>query len=559
MSSASSNNGKGDESGADSSSNSPAAPAAESSGDAERKQITGRAGIVAAGTLFSRLLGLGRDQVLAAVFTRAETDVFFIAFVLPNVLRQLLAEGAVQTAVLPVLAETREKQGEEEARRFFRAIRGLSLSALVLVTVLGVVGAPLLVELWAPGYKDIPGQFERTVELSRWLFPYILCMGTAALGVAALNTYKRFVVTSFAPALLNVAFIACAAVLPGVLGAQGMEQVYALAFGALIGGVLQVVAQWPSLKAIGYFQRPSFDFKHPGVREVLRRMGPVLIGLGVYYVDVLLARRFLSELEVGSQSYFNYALRLTDFPQGIFVMALQSATLPSLAALWARGEKEEVEKTLAYGLRLSLFVGFAATAGIVALAEPIVVLIFQRGEFDAVASRETGKALMALGLHIWMVAAVRQLVATYYAIGDTKTPVLVAGVDLVAFVVLALLLRGPFGHVGICLAVVGSSGVQLVLLWVLLKRRLDNLRLGEVLGSGVRSLVAAAVAAGAGWATAGAISEQVGVDWFSRLLPGLGGALVFGATFLAAARVVRSPELEVVGGGLWRKLRRRAS
>ncbi|MCA9639187.1 MAG: hypothetical protein KC492_00800, partial [Myxococcales bacterium] len=264
---------------------------AKTSGDEERRQITGRAGVVAAGTLASRGLGLVRDQVLAGIFTRAETDAFFVAFLLPNVLRQLLAEGAVQTAVLPVLAETREKQGEAEARRFFRAMRGLSLTILVVVSVAGVLGAPYLVELFAGGYHQYPGQFERTVTLARWVFPYIFFMGTAALGVAALNTYRRFVATSFAPALLNVAFIFFALALPGWLGASGYERILAMAFGALIGGVLQVIAQWPSLRAIGYFERPSFDFRHPGVRQALKRMGPVLIGVGVYYVDVILARR----------------------------------------------------------------------------------------------------------------------------------------------------------------------------------------------------------------------------------------------------------------------------
>ncbi len=534
------------------------ASATQLSGDEERRQITGRAGVVAAGTLASRGLGLVRDQVLAGVFTRAETDAFFVAFLLPNVLRQLLAEGAVQTAVLPVLSETREKHGEAEARRFFRAMRGLSLIILLVVSVAGVLGAPYLVELFAGGYHQYPGQFERTVTLARWVFPYIFFMGTAALGVAALNTYRRFVATSFAPALLNVAFIVFALALPGWLGARGDERILAMAFGALIGGVLQVVAQWPSLKAIGYFERPSFDFRHPGVRQALRRMAPVLVGVGVYYVDVVLARRFLSELDLGSQSYFAYALRLCDFPQGIFVMALQTATLPSLASLFARGEREEVAKTFSYGMRLALFVGFAATAGVVGLAEPLVVLIFQRGEFDATSAHETARSLMALGLHIWMVAAVRQLVAVFYAMGDTRTPVLVAALDLAAFVALALLLRGPFGHVGVSLAVAGSSGVQMVLLWYWLGKRLGHLGNFEILKSGARSALAALLAAGGAYWIAQLVKGAVGSDWFSRLLPGLAGAGVFCAIFLVAARLLGSEELTAIGRPLLRRMRRRA-
>ncbi len=533
-----------------------AAQAQQAAGDEERKQITGRAGVVAAGTLASRALGLVRDQVLAGIFSRAETDAFFVAFLLPNVLRQLLAEGAVQTAVLPVLSEVREKQGEAEARRFFRAMRGLSLVLLVGVSVLGVLLAPQLVDLFAGGSRQYPGQYERTVSLARWVFPYIFFMGTAALGVAALNTYRRFVATSFAPALLNVAFVVFALALPGWLGAHGYERILAMAFGALIGGALQVVAQWPSLKAIGYLERPSFNFRHPGVRQALRRMGPVLIGVGVYYVDVILARRFLSELDLGAQSYFAYALRLCDFPQGIFVMALQTATMPSLALLFARGDRAEAAKTFAYGMRLALFVGFAATAGVVALAEPLVVLIFQRGEFDALSARETGRSLMALGLHIWMVAAVRQLVSVFYAMGDTRTPVVVAAFDLLAFIGFALALRGPLGHVGISLAVAGSSFVQMLLLWFWLSKKLGPLGNGEIFKSGLRSAASALIAAGGAYWVSRGVLAQVGSGWFSRLLPGLAGSAVFCVLFLGAARALKSEELTAIGGPLLRRLRR---
>ncbi|MBX3182003.1 MAG: murein biosynthesis integral membrane protein MurJ [Polyangiaceae bacterium] len=534
-----------------------AADEAARRGDQERREITGRAGIVAAGTLASRALGLVRDQVLAGVFSRAATDAFFVAFLLPNVLRQLLAEGAVQTAVLPVLSQTRERSGEAEAKRAFRALRGLSLIALSVVSVLGVLAAPLLVDLFAGGFRQHEGQYERTVSLARWVFPYIFFMGTAALGVAALNTHRRFVATSFAPALLNIAFIVCALALPGWLGARGTDQIFAMAFGVLIGGALQVVAQWPSLKKIGYLSLPSFELRHPAVREALRRMGPVLIGVGVYYVDVILARRFLSELDVGSQSYFAYALRLCDFPQGIFVMALQTATLPSLSALFARGELGEVAKTFSYGMRLSLFVGFAATLGVVFLAEPIVVMIFQRGQFDAEAARETGRSLAALGLHIWLVAAVRQLVAVYYAMGDTRTPVVVAALDLAAFVALALALRGPLGHVGVSLAVSGASLVQMLLLWAWLGRRLPGIDHLGVMRSGARSLLASLLAGLGAWLLVAQLAGLTSQGALARLVPGLVGCVSFVVLFLVAARLLKSEELSAIGGPLIRRLRRR--
>lgn len=524
-----------------------------SSAEAERKKITGRAGIVAAGTLFSRVLGLVRDQVLAAVFTRAATDAFFVAFTIPNVLRQLLAEGAVQNAVLPVLAKTREQEGDEAARQLFRALRGLSLLILSVVTVVGVALAPQLVELFAGGFHAHAGQYERTVTLTRWVFPYIFFMGTAALGVAALNVNQRFVATSFAPALLNVAFVVCALALPDLIGARGHDRTLALAAGVLLGGLLQVVAQWPSLRAIGYLGLPSFDFALPGVRDALRRMGPVLLGLGVYYIDVVLARRFLSDLGVGAQSYFGWALRLCDFPQGIFVMALQSATLPSLALLVARGDEQEVAATFAYGMRLALFVALAASVLFVVLAEPVVALIFQRGHFDAESTRETAKALAAQGLGIWMVAAVRQLVGVYYALGDTRTPVVVAAVDLGVFVLLALSLKGSLGHVGISLAVSGASAAQMLLLWFGLSRRLPTTRAKEILGSALRTLVATAPAAAAGFLVARLLAPAPGASALRVLWPGLGAVGAYGVVFLIAAWFVRSEELRSLVDGLRRR------
>jgi len=535
---------------------------------AERRALTSRAGIVAAGTLVSRILGLGREVVLAGLFSRAETDAFTVAFTIPNTLRQLLAEGAVNTAVLPVLAKTREEEGEAAARRFFEAARGLSLIVLSAVSILGVVCAPFLVELFAKGADAVPGQHERTVLLTRWVFPYIFFMGTAALGAAALNSAKRFAVTAFAPALLNVSCIAFALALPSLLAARGEEPVLAMAFGALAGGALQVGAQWPSLIRIGYFTRPRLDLAHPRVKEALRRMGPTLLGLGIYFIDVLLARRFLSELGLGPQTYFAFALRLCDFPQGIFVMAIQTAALPSLALLAAKNDKEGLESTYAFGVRLTLFVAIGATVLFVTLAGPIVALVFQRGQFDAHASQQTARALVAQGLGIWMVAIVRQLVAVFFACGDTRTPVVVSFVDFCAFVLFAQVLRGPLGHVGIGLAVTGSSAVQMLLLWWRLGSHLDSLRLAEIARSAGKTLCAALAAAlvavpvarliGAAETRGGRIFAGGASTATERFLAGASSAAAFVVVFFGVAHLLRSEELSTVLAAARRRRDRRS-
>jgi putative peptidoglycan lipid II flippase len=498
----------------------------------------GRAGVIGAGTLASRVLGLMRDMALAAVFDRDATDAWWVAFTIPNALRSLLGEGAVTSAVVPVLSEKLANDGDEAARRFFARIRGASLVALVVATVLGVVFAGPLTTLFAGGYRDRPGELERTATLTRIVFPYILFMGTAALGMAALNANRRFAVAAFAPALLNVAMLAAAAF--AYCGWRGSGGVEVLAYGALAGGALQVAAQWPALRRIGYVGLPSFVVDED-VRKVLRRIAPLTLGIGIYYVDLVLSRRFLSEMGPGAQSYFSWAMRLCDFPQGIFVMALSTAALPSLSTLAARGAKDELAKTWAHGMGLAMFVAVPASVAFVAMGEPIVAVLFQRGHFDAVAAHETARALAWQGGAIWTVAAVRQTVPALYALGDTRLPVAVSALDLCAFITLALLLRGPMGHVGVSVAVAGSSAVQMALLLAGLKWRLGRVHARALGISVLRTLGASALAGVAGWSAAG-------------MAGGLAGMVAFGAVFLLAGWGMKAPELEEILGAVGRRL-----
>jgi putative peptidoglycan lipid II flippase len=526
-------------------------------GERERRRLVARAGVVGAGTLASRVLGLFRDMALAAIFDRAATDAWWVAFTIPNALRSLLGEGAVSSAVVPVLSKKLDAEGDAGARRLFARVRGASLVALSAVTVLGILLARPLTDLFARGYRERPDEFERTVSLTRAVFPYIFFMGTAALGMAALNVKRRFAVAAFAPGLLNVALLAAAFALPGAFRSRGIDPVLALALGALLGGILQVAAQWPALRAVGYTGWPAFVLDDD-VRDVLRRIAPLTLGIGVYYVDLVLSRRFLSELGLGAQSYFSWAMRLCDFPQGIFTMALSTAALPSLSALAAKGARDELAETWAHGMALALFVALPASALLVAVGEPIIVTLFERGEFDGRAAHETARALLWQGGAVWTVAAVRQTVPALYALGDTKTPVVVSAIDLTAFIVLALTLRGPLGHVGISVAVAGSSLVQMALLLVGLKWRLGAIRAKRLGRSAARTVAVSAVAAVAGWAAARLATPDVVSSAATRAAPGIVGVGVFAAVFLAGAWGMRSPELEEILAAMTRRLRRTA-
>jgi putative peptidoglycan lipid II flippase len=339
-----------------------------------------------------------------------------------------------------------------------------------------------------------------------------------------------------------------------VLTLRGLDPVHALTIGALAGGVAQVVAQWPSLHKLGFLRRPILDLADPGVKDMLRRIGPMTFGVGVYYVDLTLSRRFLSELGPGAQSYFTWAMRLCDFPQGIFVMALSTAALPSLAALAARGEIDEIGKTFAHGMRLAMYVAIPASVAFVALGEPIVVTLFERGAFDAAAARETARALAWQGGAIWTVSAVRQTVPVFYALGDTRTPVIVSVLDLAAFIACAIALKGTMGHVGISVAIAVSSTVQMALLVALLKRRIGTLRGRELAGSMARTAGASAVAAVAGWAVAAGIAPLL-VGKLTRMVPGVAGFGVFVVAFVVAAHVLGSEEQRLLVAGVKRRIR----
>jgi putative peptidoglycan lipid II flippase len=528
-------------------------PERKSFGDREREKLTGRASIVGAGTLLSRVFGLVRDQVLTAVFTPAMTDAFIVAFKLPNMLRRILGEGLVQSAVLPVLTETREKYGDDHAREFFRAFRGLSWTVLLCVSVAGVVAAPWLVDVFAPGYLDRPEQHARTVSLVRWIFPYIFFMGTATLGMAALNSYRRFVVTSFAPTLLNVSMIASAVALPTWFRSMGIDPIMALVPGVLLGGLLQVLAQWPSLRAIGYLRVPRISLAHPAVKQALGRMGPTLFGSGVYWIDVLISTVFLSELPTGSQSYFNWAMRLCDVPQGVFALALSTAALPTLSSLFARGEHEEVSRTFTYGMKLALFVAIPATLLFVSAATPLIVALFERGEFGPSAATQTAHALMAQGLGIWAVAANRQLVTVFYAAGDTRTPAMVAVVNLTVFVGTSLALMGPLGHVGVGLAVSAASITQMVFLWVIVNRKHVVAPARSLLPSVGKTLIASIAAVAVGWIVAQLTDPLLGGSVFVRFVPGVLITLAFGVTFLVAAWLLRSDEFIIFRDAITRR------
>jgi putative peptidoglycan lipid II flippase len=520
---------------------------------AEDVRITRRAGLVALGTLSSRVLGAARDAVIAASFTLAGTDAFFVAFTIPNTLRQVLGEGAVTAAFIPVFARVDEHEGRDAARRYYAGFTGTLFTLLAAASAVGVLAAPLWTALYAAGYLRDPAKFQLTVELTTLVFPYLVFAGIAALQAGALNALGRFFTASFSPALLNVCMIAAPWLFVPLALELGLPAIAALALAALAGGALQVLVQIPGVRAAGLRDVPRLGFRDPAVRESLGLMVPLIFGSGIYQINILLSRLLASLLPAGSQSFLYYGQRVIEIPLGVLTLAVASAALPSLARLGQRGEHEQAKAALRHSLQLSLFVAIPASAALIALAHPTVAVLFGRGEFGAFQVAETARSLAFMAGGIWAVAAVQALTRMFYAYGDTRTPVLCSATNLVCFLAISTFGMNTLGHAAIALGNTGAACVQLALLTVLLRRKIGALGGRELLGaagrsllaSGVMAFVASDLAALGDWTRGGNDPRNLAVY---ALAAGLGLAVYVAASYLLGSR-----ELQQIGALLRRK------
>lgn len=512
----------------------------------ENYTITRRAGLVACGTLTSRLLGAVRDAVIAASFTVGLTDAFFVAFTIPNALRALLAEGAINNAVIPVLSEVKEKRGESRAREFFASLTGMMLLILTVVSLLGVIFAPQLVTLYAAGFKAEPHKFETTVTLARIVFPYLFFIGIAALSTGALQTLKNFFIPAFAPAFFNISMIVAPIIFVPLVVAFGMPAIISLPIGALVGGLLQSLFQFPSLIKVRMFNRPRLNLDDRYVRKVLRLMVPLILGIGVYQINILLTRLLASYLPSGSQSYLFYGQRLVEIPQGMFALAIASATLPSIASLRNRGFHEQAKQTFIYSLRLSLFVSIPASTFLAIMALPTVTVFFGRGAFRTEMVMETSRSLIWMAAGVWAIASNRNIVQMFFAYNDTRSPVLCSALNLLVFVTVSVLLIGSSGHVGIAAATSCAAMVQLMSLLILLHRRIDGFDLKSILLSvGRCSIASCTMAVLLFFISSYGKWEQGGNDPIN-ILVFVGSLVTAGIGYLSAAYLLKVPELREI-------------
>lgn len=512
---------------------------------AGQSDIARRAGLVAFGTLLSRISGAFRDAAIAATFTLAATDTFWLAFTIPNALRVLLGEGAVSAAIVPVYTDARTKEGEAVARDVYAKLLGAMSLLLSGVSVLGVLAAPLLVTLYAAGFHETPGLFDETVLVTRIVFPYILLVGLGAVAQGGLNANGRFFAAAFAPALLNIALALAPFLLLPLISENGLPSSVALAVAAMIGGVLSLLVVLPELSRAKLLVAPRLALSDPYVRRAMALLGPLVLGLGVYQLNVAVSRQFSSFLPRGSLSYFYYAQRLVEIPQGMFALAIASATLPAIASAASRGDEAEAKQLFRKSLRLTLVVAVPSTVALAVLAEPVVAVLFGRGLFDASAIRETGRSLLFQGLGVWAVASIRTIVPMFHGRKDTRSPVIASATNLVVFALTTWLLIGTFRHVAIAIAITTAAMAQLLMQLYLLRRRTGDIGLGEVAGAALRMLVASVAAGAVMFVIARHGAWHLGSTVRNAAVLAAAGA-AGGVVYLVVAKLLRVQEIDAV-------------
>jgi putative peptidoglycan lipid II flippase len=462
-------------------------------------------------TLVSRITGLVREQLIAASFgATAATDAFNVAFRIPNLFRRLFAEGAFSQAFVPLLGATREREGDAATQSLLDAVATVLTWALLLTCAVGVMGAPVLVWLIGSGLA----QFDTAVVLTRIMFPYIGLMSLVALAAGVLNTWRRFAVPAATPVLLNVCMIAAAAWGAPWFAARGVEPILALALGVMAGGVLQLAVQLPALAAVGRVPRIGLAparvaaaWRHPGTREVLRKMAPALLGVSVAQLSLVINTQIASHVAVGAVSWLTYADRLMEFPTALLGVALGVVLMPQLTSAQARADGTEFSGLLDWGLRLVVLFALPCALALLLFPVGLVTVLYHYGRFSAQDVAATALALQGYGVGLLGLIAVKVLAPAFYARSDVATPVRIAIAVLVASQALNLVLVPWLGHAGLALSIgLGALLNAGLLLSGLLRRGLYRPQPGWAGFLGKVLLANAALGALLWWAAHG-------IDW----------------------------------------------
>ncbi len=428
------------------------------------KKLLKSTAVVSAMTLISRISGLVRDVVMASVLGSSPmADAFFMAFKIPNFLRRIFGEGAFASAFVPVFSELTERN-THDAKQFVNSTAGILAFTTFVLTILGVIFAPTIVALYAPGYKDDPVQMAYTVDALRFMFPYLFCISLVAMSGGILNTLNRFAVPAVTPVLLNICLILAMWLLVPLLESASR----ALAIGVLIAGVIQLLFQFPSLYKEGYLPKLNLSVSSPGVAKVFALMLPAVFSVSVAQINTFVNTIFLSNLASGSPSWLYYSDRLMEFPVGVFGIALASVVLPSLSKVNISGTDQHFSEMMDWALRWVILIAVPATFALYLLSTPLLSTIFQRNAFTANDVAMSALALEAFAVGVCGFIFVKVLAPGFFAKQDTKTPMRIAVVSVVVNIIFSIILVRYMQHTGLALAVSIAAWVNASLLFITL-------------------------------------------------------------------------------------------
>lgn len=512
------------------------------------------AGILSVSTLISRILGLIREILFAGIFgANYVTDAFRVAYAIPYVLRRLLGEGAMSAYLVPVFTDIRAKEGDENAKIFaYTAYTTFSLVVFAIIAI-GIAIAPLIVFIIAPGLKSNPEAFNLAVYLARLMLPYMFLMMTSAMSMGILNSYEHFFTPSLSPIVMNLAFIGAMLYLCPLLGGDISNQIVGLAYGVLIGGLLQVLVQVPAQFRFGIKFKPIFNFMHKGIKRMLLLMGPAMLVIGVVRINLLLDNIAASFLGEGVISILNYGERLLQFPLGIIGFAISTSSLPLLSRYFSDGKLDQMKRTLMEAFTLATVVCLPAMFGLFALGGPLVEVIFRHGAFTMGDAHATTSVLYAFSIGLFGFVGVQVLVPGFYAMHDTKTPVWGALSALVTNGTLNFALMPFFGAFGIALATSISAYVNALVIAMLLRRRIGRLGFREFTKKALRIALASIVMAVLVWLAYHWLITIIGYGLIEKIIgvvvcTGLGVAL-----FLAFSKLLGITEVNDIISRLFRR------
>ena len=523
----------------------------------DRHKFLHSAGVVSAAVLLSRITGMVREVVMARLFgAGAANDAFQLAFRIPSLTRNLFAEGALSSALVPVFSKSLATEGKHDAAE----ISSLVATAVFLVVgplcVLGMIFSPQLVRVLAPGFEQVPGKFELTVLLTRIMFPFLLLVALAAQAMAALNASGSFGVPALASSLFNIASVACGLALGYTVGrGSGHGLIVSMACGVLAGGALQLVWQMPGMARAGFRFRPRVDWSHPGLRQIVRMMGPAILGNAALQINIVVNSNLASGIKDaaghvidGPVSWLGYAFRFMQLPVGLFGVAIASATLPSISRSAGLRQMDEFRATLARSLGTILLLTIPSSVGLAVMGQSMIAAVYQGGRFTAYDTHQTALALTCFSAGLAGYSALKTLAPAFYALDDARTPMLVsvASIAVNFAVAYGMVEWAGIGHAGLALSTATVAVFGALVLLAVLQRRLHGIGLRKLAASGAKITASAALMGVVCSLSSRGIHAAMGARSHVALLDVAVSIPVGAAVFYAAARLLGIEELEAV-------------